>query len=271
MTLMNTIRNLIQKLSGADSSLTEKDQGPDLFEYARLKIEEEKSEDLQELKEEEERKRRNLILILLILLLFLPIAFLGGYILADTSTSCEIERHAIIHTLDGKKEKTLIQKLSDLTIITNPETDNNTEKRFDLASISRIDFLDEPIENDTEEDENIRELTADEKKFLGRYVANISGHKATMYVYATKKGYIGISLKFHTWGRGVSEYMRQVRVNGDTISFRRSCKGVECARIGSPSPIRQFYEGTISDDLIKIEGRYEGGQNASRWSAIRNR
>lgn len=269
MKLFHPFRNLISRPKNSDAD----EYGPDLFEFARMKIENERSESISTFREEEERKRKNLLLLLLILLLLLPIAFIGGYIFSDFK-SCSIERKGIIHTDDGAQVSVLIRKLHNFTIVAGSEDQNGPEQKFDLQKVTRIDFLKEEIEPEdvpVDQETSDRELTADEKRFLGRYLADISGHRATMFVYATKKGYVGISLKFHNWGRGEIEYMRRVRVRGNNISFLRSCSGSECARIGSPAPIRQNYEGSISEDLIKIEGSYGGGQNASRWSAIRKR
>ena len=108
-------------------------------------------------------------------------------------------------------------------------------------------------------------------RYLGVYRVEVSGHKAMLYIYVMKTGGMGGSIRFTEWGRREIEYLKGVRVANNKITFIRSCQGLECARIGSPSVIYQVYNGTLNSEGTVIEGQYTGGQSSSNWNATRIR
>ena len=123
----------------------------------------------------------------------------------------------------------------------------------------------------SEDVETVPALPADAVKYLGRYSAEVSGHKAYLYIYAMKAGGLGGSIRFTAWGKREMEYLKAVRVSNNRLSFIRSCKGAECVRIGSPSTIYQVYSGVLNLEGDTIEGQYTGGQSSSNWKASRIR
>jgi len=123
----------------------------------------------------------------------------------------------------------------------------------------------------SEDVEIVPALPAEAARYLGRYGAEISGHKAFLYIYAMKSGGLGGSIRFTEWGKREMEYLKAVRISNNRLSFIRSCKGAECVRIGSPSTIYQAYSGELNPAGDTIEGQYTGGQSSSNWKASRIR
>lgn len=110
-------------------------------------------------------------------------------------------------------------------------------------------------------------LTPDQMRFLGVYDAEISGHKASIYLYSLKTGGIGGYMRFKNWGKREIEYLKNLKIVSNRIEFIRSCRAQECVRIGSSSPIFQVYSGFLNQNGRTIEGTYTGGQSASSWTA----
>jgi len=123
----------------------------------------------------------------------------------------------------------------------------------------------------SEESSLVPDLPPGAGQYLGQYSAEVSGHKAILYIYQLKTGGIGGAIRFTEWGKREMEYLKAVRVVNHRLSFIRSCKGPECVRIGSPSNIYQVYSGEIDPSGNVIKGNYTGGQSASSWRAVRIR
>ncbi len=249
------------------------EEGPDLFEYAQMKLEQSSTalSSVSKVEKVEKEGKKKWILLLLLLLPFFSIA---GFFSGRMSNQCRVDRYGEITLKNGSKSRAYVQSIQQegialLGLDASGKKDRSAPRNEELSIVWRIDFLPDPEEAATPANVAVRQLTADEKKFLGRYATNISGHRAILLVYATRTGYLGATLQFSDWGSRAVEYLHRVTVQGSQISFLRQCAGRECVRIGAGNPIHQRYEGTLSEDLKKIEGTYYGGQNASRWSGVR--
>lgn len=255
----------------------QEDQGPDLFEYARRQsasadgnrgpaasVPEAGDEDRDE-ERAKNRKRSRLLALLLLLMLLLPLMFYLGT-LFGREEGCRVGRSGIVYGPGEAQQKARLDHISDGRLFFSLEGAGEPGD-LALADISRIDFLPDP--GKAKEPEMEHQPTEAERRFLGSYRVNISGHQGDLWIYTTKTGYTGATLRFATWGRRAPEYLKGVRIEGNRIQFVRSCSGAECARIGSPAPFRQIYSGEMDMDGRLIEGNYTGGQNASGWKAYR--
>ncbi len=247
------------KKNRADSS-----EGPDLFEYAEMNHNESVSFN-QSKKTNKESKRHPVLLLITNVT-----ALTAGVIIACffCGSGSIIDKKVKISMSNGAEYTgSLLTFQSESFSVNDGKTVN-----LKTSEVRLIEFLTDESKEEAAASAAppaIRELTFDEKRFLGRYSADISGHKATFIVYATKNGYLGASLKFHSWGTGAVHYMRGVRVSGSTIYFKRQCEADLCRKIGSSHLINQDFTGEISANGAEIKGTYLGGQNASRWSARR--
>jgi len=109
------------------------------------------------------------------------------------------------------------------------------------------------------------------QSFIGTYRAEVSGHKAILYIYALQNGAPGATIHFQNWGNKIPEPLWNVAIQGNRIAFSRGCLGRRCQEIGAPGPFRQDYSGEINPDATQISGQYSGGQSGSGWTATRIR
>lgn len=268
--------SILSRLREVFEKKKSKEPGPDLFEYAEIqgkikKIEENPSVHLIDY----DKKRQAMILGGAVLLALLIGFLMRGFF----CNRAGINRYAVLYNVEGKSFRTYISNLKSdefhYKIMDNDGNLSENTEKLSLRDTVRIDFLEDPRNESDEESvekndtAGERQLSADEKRFLGSYSANVSGHRAVLLIYQTRNGYPGASMQFTTWGKGVREYMKRVRVNGNRITFLRSCSGIECAKIGTNSPIRQIYTGYLSNNGRSITGTYRGGRNDSKWRAER--
>jgi hypothetical protein len=240
------------------------DEGPDLFDYAKQDL----NSDTHTKEKGNDHKK-----ILIPVLLILTGIMSGAVVACLLCSGNHLNKSAIIYLSDGTEMKGKLNfiKPDNLKFTT---IDDSEVKIIDMISIKRIDFLSDESAESAEKNpppasDSVRELTEDEKRFLGQYSADISGHKADLTIFKMKNGYPGASLRFQSWGTGQVHYMRGVRVSGRTIFFKRQCEAELCRKLGSPNIINQDFSGDLSANNIEIQGSYLGGQNASRWSAKR--
>ena len=252
----------------------EEQQG-DLFEYAheeqkRIKKEEPKTEGPSQ---KEGRKKR--YAFLLPFLLFFAGSFVGGYLLGKEEASCKIERRAFIYPFRRTKKLSYIQKLEKGRLYL-ARSEKEKDPHYDpfesegpyieLDKVRRIDLFPPLLK---EEKSSNRELRLDEKRFLGRYRIQVSHHRGLFYIYRSKRGGLGASIRFTNWGKQRMEFLRSVRAWKNKIYFKRTCRGKRCVEIGAGRALNQKFEGRLSPKRKKIVGTYTGGQSGSRWNAFR--
>ncbi len=234
------------------------------------------------------RRWRPLLWLSLPLLALL--SFWGGYRSDPLENVCQIGKRATLYRQDGSHANVHLDALSAKKLQFSALSQGSREqkqaahavsqptfqvKEISLDQVRRIDLLPkEPVKKLTEKkksrpNNSSHKLNLAERRFLGRYRVNVTDHKAILHVYKTRRGRIGALLKFLNWGNRRNEYLYGVRVKGRYIYFKRTCNGKRCAEIGANRPIRQSFKGIMSPDNRRISGIYKGGQNGSRWSAVR--
>ena len=158
-------------------------------------------------------------------------------------------------------------------------TDSNERVHLELSLIKSIEFFNKKEaanltkeKSDQKKDKAkkpSRQLSDNEKRFLGKFQANVTDHIAYLRIYQHSSGRLGASIQFLDWGNRIEEILYHVRVHNDQIQFKRVCYGKRCQEIGSSKSIKQTYVGIISENGQFITGSYKGGQNGSEWSAFR--
>ena len=285
MNFQKIIRNLF------DQNISEEEQ-PDLFTYARQGDPSEADSSKADSEENSGYHRPFPVLMVAILFAGLSLAFILGVKVGARNFwhTSDLKKRGEITLLapesgksgkgnqskkgertDGKKLRGILLKIDNQGLVyQDEELDNRIT--IPLSEIKRIEFLKElPTESEnqdnTEENEKDKSLSDNERRFLGSYNVKIGGHKGTMLVY-NAGGRLGIRMRFPSWGKGASEYMRGIRTSGKTIRFTRSCSGKGCLRLGT-SPFRQSYQGVISSSRKTISGKYTGSHSSARWTATR--
>ena len=259
----NAIRNTILNWFSSGVGGTDPDQ-PDLFEWANPDTEPE--------------KKKRLIPVFIPLIGGAVIGIAIACFLCGNHSEATISKEGEVIRKDGTRVTGVIETMGDGRLQLKPNDPDEPVIQLDLNQVERIVFVEKEDKNGDESDlekagneskATIRELTMDEKRFLGKYRIQVSGHTGDLILYKTRTGYLGGAIRFQTWGNRQLEYLKGIYVRKNRIYFIRSCAGAECGRIGAGSPFRQVYTGDMSLDGRKIEGNYKGGQNASRWDAVR--
>lgn len=104
--------------------------------------------------------------------------------------------------------------------------------------------------------------------FVGNYKLFIGEHEGFLSIYYTKSGILGGYVQFPKWGKGKVELLKWIQIQGNQISFTRSCEGKECIEIGAPYSFKQTYIGNFNTKG-ELEGKYTGTQSSGQWKAIR--
>ena len=255
----------------------EEEQG-DLFEYAyqeQKRIKKEGTSQAESYSQKEAGRKKKFLFLPLFLLFSMAAGFAGAYVVEKKDSECEIERKAFIYPFRRKRQLSYIQKLEDgrLHLARSEEKKDphydpfgNQGPYIDLDKVRRIDLF-PPLAK--KESSPSRELRTEEKRFLGRYRMQVSQHRGLFYIYRSKRGGLGASVRFTNWGKQRMEFLGSVRVWKNKIYFSRSCRGKRCSEIGSGRILNQKFEGSLSRNRKQILGTYTGGQSGSRWRAIR--
>ena len=185
-----------------------------------------------------------------IVLLLYPLTYLMGCYVHKTPS---IDREARVYPREGKKETGILMSISNKEVrLVDPDI------IFHLDEVKRIDFFKKPDKK--------RELSKNEKRFLGRYSVIVGTFKGRLVFYKKRNGYLGGYLQFSNWGKGKREYLRKIRVRGKKITFTRSCSGAKCSKIGSNRAFFQKYKGSLKGK--DIYGTYGGNLSSGRWRAL---
>lgn len=109
-------------------------------------------------------------------------------------------------------------------------------------------------------------------KHLGGYRIQLQGYVGKLKLYKGKERISG-TVRFPDWANGKTEYLKNIRINGDRISFTRSATtDSEVRRLGASSYFTQKFSGRYSGG-----GRYVKGylinhrKERHQWDAERER
>jgi hypothetical protein len=105
--------------------------------------------------------------------------------------------------------------------------------------------------------------------YLGSYTIRIAQYRGILRIW-TKKGKHYGTVKFLNWGKGATEYVKNVSVRNSQIYFVRSITTeAERKRTGATRYFTQRYYGRISGDRRVIQGHYNDAGAEVSWTATR--
>lgn len=105
--------------------------------------------------------------------------------------------------------------------------------------------------------------------YLGSYTIRIAQYRGILRIW-TKKGKHYGTVRFLNWGKGATEYVKNVSVRNSQIYFVRSITTeAERERTGATRYFTQRYYGRISSDRKVIQGHYNDAGAEVSWTATR--
>lgn len=105
--------------------------------------------------------------------------------------------------------------------------------------------------------------------YLGSYTIRIAQYRGILRIW-TKKGKHYGTVRFLNWGKGATEYVKNVSVRNSQIYFVRSITTeAERKRTGATRYFTQRYYGRISSDRKVIQGHYNDAGAEVSWTATR--
>ena len=109
------------------------------------------------------------------------------------------------------------------------------------------------------------------KDYLGDYTVNAAGNHGYLSLRAGKQGVYG-TVRFPEWGKGATEYLKNVRIANGKIYFVRSVYSrQEQIRIGANRPFVQVYSGEYYRSGRRIKGHYTVDGMRKQWDAVKTR
>jgi hypothetical protein len=105
--------------------------------------------------------------------------------------------------------------------------------------------------------------------YIGSYTIRIAQYQGILKIWTQKGKHYG-TLKFLNWGKGATEYLKDVSVRNSQIYFVRSITtDAERKRTGATRSFTQRYYGRISGDRRVIQGHYNDAGAEVTWTATR--
>lgn len=109
------------------------------------------------------------------------------------------------------------------------------------------------------------------KDYIGDYTVNAAGNHGYLSLRASGS-YLYGTIRFPEWGRGATEYLKNVRLIEGKIYFTRSITTPqELQRIGGNSYFIQEYSGEYLQSGSLIRGYYTIYGTRKTWEATKNR
>lgn len=107
------------------------------------------------------------------------------------------------------------------------------------------------------------------KDYIGEYQINAAGNNGFLFLYARGNSVYG-TVRFPSWGKGLQEPLKNLRIGNGTISFTRSAVTTqELTRLGITTPFTQEYSGSYLHSGKTIKGTYSVLGVKKNWDAER--
>lgn len=105
---------------------------------------------------------------------------------------------------------------------------------------------------------------------LGKFKINVQGHEGTLVLYEKEGKFYG-TVRFPGWANGATEYLKNVKITGEKISFTRSATTVkEMRRLGANNLFTQRFSGTYSKSGKRIWGQFVNDRKEKyQWEAVK--
>lgn len=131
-----------------------------------------------------------------------------------------------------------------------------------LRTIKSIEFI-QPLDEETGE-------SAEKNILLGRFKINVQGHEGTLVLYE-EEGKIHGTVRFPGWANGATEYLKNVKISDNRISFTRSATTLkEMRRLGANNLFTQNFSGNYSKSGKRIWGQFINDRREKyQWEAVK--
>jgi hypothetical protein len=138
-----------------------------------------------------------------------------------------------------------------------------------FLSMKKIDFIE--MVQDQEEAALPPGWRPTLQDYVGDYVVNAAGNRGHLSLRAGKGAIYG-SIRFPEWGKGATEYLKNVRIADGMICFTRSAVTPhERSRLGVRYNFVQVYSGEYRRSGNLIRGFYSVNGERKQWSAVKTR
>ncbi len=109
------------------------------------------------------------------------------------------------------------------------------------------------------------------RDYVGDYTINAAGNRGFMSLRAGGEALYG-TIRFPEWGKGATEYLKNVRIVGGKIYFTRSATtAYEIKRLGTNKYFVQHYRGEYFQSGNYIRGTYTVQGETKAWEAVKKR
>lgn len=109
------------------------------------------------------------------------------------------------------------------------------------------------------------------KDYVGDYTVNAAGNRGYLSLRASG-GYLYGTIRFPDWGRGATEYLKNVGIANGRLYFTRAvATPQELRRVGANAYFTQQYSGEYLRSGNLIRGFYTVNRERKQWEAYKNR
>jgi hypothetical protein len=146
----------------------------------------------------------------------------------------------------------------------------DTGRSIALLSLKRIEFI-EIISSPEDEGSALGAWQPSLKDFIGDYSMNAAGNRGYLSLRASG-GYLYGTIRFPDWGRGATEYLKNVGIASGKLYFTRSATTrQELARLGATAYFTQYYSGEYLRSGNLIRGYYTVQGVRKPWEAVKTK
>jgi hypothetical protein len=143
-------------------------------------------------------------------------------------------------------------------------------RSLSFVSMTRVEFI-EIIGGKEETGPALGAWQPSLKDYVGDYTVNAAGNHGYLSLRASG-GYLYGTIRFPDWGRGATEYLKNVGIANGKLYFTRSVNTQqELRRIGANAYFTQQYSGEYLRSGNLIRGFYIVNKERRQWEAYKNR
>ncbi|MDY6967284.1 MAG: hypothetical protein SVR08_01325 [Spirochaetota bacterium] len=162
----------------------------------------------------------------------------------------------------------LIIALAGLFSCSKKKVANLKDEKVDIVKGPKTEGASTEKEKE-EKDESELKIKQKYKKYLGEYRINVYGYKGVFKLNIIN-GKLSGTIRFLSWGKGVEEKLKNLKIQNSKISFIRSISTQKDKdRIGATRFLYQRFFGKFSKDGDSIQGYYEDSGSQNTWQAKR--
>lgn len=144
-----------------------------------------------------------------------------------------------------------------------------TGRSLSLVSMKRIEYIE--ISATEEAGPALGAWQPSLKDYVGDYTVNAAGNHGYLSLRAGN-GYLYGTIRFPDWGRGATEYLKNVGIYNGKLYFTRSVTTPqELRRIGGSAYFTQQYSGEYLRSGNLIRGYYTVNKERKQWEAYKKR